>query len=329
MTFKVCSFSSDVTLKWDPLVEQSNGGTLFHRHDFLAYHGDRFQKNEHHLVIYKGQTLCGVMPMAIFEEEGRRVAKSPYGGSYGGPVFPFTLNYANSHEIISDLLNLLSQLNVTEFRMTMPIAPCFRCYSETFYLVLLERGFKCVNQDISSVVYLGNDKPILENLTSRVRNMVRKARKENVEINRQASILEFWQVLEKTFEKHGNKPTHTLTEFEWLHEHFPERVYVDVAYFKGKAVAGIGYFVINDRVNSSFYLCQDPEKQHTQALSLLIYDALEKAQQNGFSWFDFGTSSVNMHGRANVFLFKEGFGSIGVFRNTYTWYNVDNARVKS
>ena len=59
---------------WNKMVEESNGGTLFHKLDFLAYHGDRFSKNEHHLVFYNNETPYGIMPLAIFDEDGEKIS---------------------------------------------------------------------------------------------------------------------------------------------------------------------------------------------------------------------------------------------------------------
>ena len=319
MHFTVERYRTDQLETWNAFVCSSNEGTLFHRLDFLAYHGERFREAEHHLVIYKGESIHGVMPMAVFEEDEELAAKSPYGGSYGGPVFSKPQNYQDSHEIIVGILEYLVSQQVSKLTLSLPISVYYQQYSETFRLALIEEGFQCVNRDISSAVCLDTDNPVSEKMTSRARNMARKARKMGVEVVRRAPITDFWRVMEKTFAKHGTNPTHTLAELQWLHAHLPKRIYVDVAYLEGAPVAGVGYFVINDRVNSSFYLCQDPQKQRTQALSLLIYEALEQALQEGFCWFDFGTSSVNMKGRPNIFRFKESFGAIGVFRETYEW----------
>jgi len=309
---------------WNRFVEHSNEGTIFHRLDFLRYHGERFSQFEHHLAWYKGQTIFGIMPMAIFDKEDGRVACSPYGASYGGPVFQKPLNYADSHQVVSSLLNYLTELEVTTCTLTLPIPCCYAKYSETFRLVLLEHGFRCTNRDISSVVCLSGDKPISEEMRPHARRMARKARKAGIVPVHRGKVADFWVVLEKTFKKHGVKPTHTLEEFRWLCGHLPERVYVDVAYLDEVPVAGIGFFVINKRVNSSFYLCQDPKFQTVQALSLLIYEALVRCQQGGFDWFDFGTSSIRMQGRGNLFRFKESFGAVGLFRETYVWHFADS-----
>lgn len=62
---------------WDAFVERSNEGTIFHRLDFLAYHGDRFLDSVHHLVVRKSSEWFAVVPLAILVEDGRRVARSP------------------------------------------------------------------------------------------------------------------------------------------------------------------------------------------------------------------------------------------------------------
>ncbi len=303
---------------WNKLVEDGNEGTIFHRLDFLSYHGERFKNQEHFLVFYNKETPYGIMPLAIFDEDGKKIAKSPYGASYGGPVFKEVLNYSESKEVVSALVEYLRLHGVDVCRLTLPIFPCYKKFSETFFLALLESGFKCVNRDISSVVHLALQDIVAE-MDKRARNMARKAAKFNVKTVRRANLDDFWNVLVKTFNKLDKSPTHSYEEFKWLNERMPDKIYVDVAYLDETPVAGIGHFVINESVDSSFYLCQDPEAQHMQALSLLIYEALLESQRQGFAWFDFGTSSVNQSGRENLFHFKESFGAVGLFRETYVW----------
>jgi len=304
---------------WDQFVRIANEGTLFHRLDFLSYHQNKFARHEHHIVWRKGQSLFGVMPMAIFEEGGTRFARSPYGASYGGPVFQEPLDYSESTEVVRSLLEFLGGLDVTVCTMTLPISCCYGRYSDTFRFALLENGFLCVNRDISNAVSLLASTPGDAVITKRARGGARKAEKSGIRTAHRANIADFQAVLEKTFAKHRVKPAHTAGEFAWLAEHLYEDIYVDVAYKDDLPVAGIGFFEINKRVNSSFYLCQDPEHQESQGLSLLIRNALRRCQEGGFAWFDFGTSSAEMNARSNLFFFKESFGSIGLFRETYRW----------
>jgi lipid II:glycine glycyltransferase (peptidoglycan interpeptide bridge formation enzyme) len=156
--------------------------------------------------------------------------------------------------------------------------------------------------------------------------MVRKAERAGIEVRHRSSIADFWRVLEMTFAKHVTRPTHTREEFEWLSQTLPESVYPDVAYLDDRPVAGVGYIATNPRVNASFYFCQDPEFQSLQGLSLLVYQGLERSTLEGYEWFDFGTSSMDMHGRENIFRFKESFAAVGLFRETFAWHRTTRER---
>jgi hypothetical protein len=308
--------------RWDHFVHQANEGTLFHLLSFLEYHQNKFAENEHHLAIHKGEALYGVIPMGIFTEGRQRIAKSPYGASYGGPVFLKALNYSDSMETVLIIIEYLQKENITSLTMTLPIAPAYRVYSDTFRLALYQKGFVNINRDISSVVSLDRKNGLFQMLDRRLGNIARKARKARkagIESVSHACFKDFWKVLEATSAKHQARPTHSKEELEWIHQRLPEWVYFDVAYYRERPIAGIALFVINDLVTSSFYLAQNPEFQQFQGLSLLIYEALLHCQAKGFKWFDFGTSSFNMKGREAIFRFKESFGAVGFFRDTYSW----------
>jgi hypothetical protein len=303
--------------RWENIYNKADGATIFHNPHFLAYHKDRFA--EHHLGIYKGETLLGILPLAISDNNGERIAKSPYGASYGGFIFSKNIEYTDAKEIAKTFIKYLSnELKVNKAVITPPLSVYYTNHNDTFLFVLMEQGFKITNADIDSVVLLVSDDIEQNCFTSRTRNMVRKAEKLNIDIKFNASVEDFWKVMEITFKKHGTNSTHTFEEWKHLSDNLPDYVWCDIAYYNNKPIAGIGHFKINNSVDSSFYLCRDIEHQETQALSLLIYKSILNSQKQGYKWFDFGTSSVNMIGRENIFKFKESFGAIGIFRNTYT-----------
>lgn len=319
MKLSLRRLSNAEATQWDSLVERSNEGTLFHRLDFLRYHGDRFQDQEHHLVFVNGEALCGVLPLAIMNKGSVLAAQSPYGGSVGGPVFDRVLSYRDSMASVNLLTEYLNSIGVASCSFTLPIRCSHLQYSDTFRLALLEHGFKCVNRDISSVIELPIDSDIEGRFDSRARNMARKAERSGIQVAARASLDAFWEVLVSTYRKLGETPTHTLEQLKWLAEHHRDRIYADVAFSEGTPVAGVGYFVLNQRTTSTFYIAQDPAYQHLQAISLLLSKGLRDAQSAGFRWCDLGTSSAAEKGRANLFLFKESFGAIGEFRETFRW----------
>ena len=314
--FTIKQYDSQLNIEWDKFIKKSNNGTLFHRLDFLHYHGNRFSNNENHLLIYKGDTLHGVMPLAVFNDNGLLVAKSPYGASFGGPVFLKSLKYRESKEIVNEFIGAFLDFGFDKVIITMPLSIYHKDISSTFEFAMLEAGFKCIVRDISSVVSLSRGN-LPDHFESRIRNKIKKANKLNVDIIKKADIKDFFLPFEKTFHKHDVDPTHTHDELIWLTSTLPDDIWVDVAYLAGEPVAGICYFRVTETVLSSFYLCQDPDRQSSQALTFLVSEALSDAYNQGFYYFDFGTSSFNMQARPNIFSFKEGFGSCGIFRETW------------
>ena len=63
--YKIIKYDVKYFDKWNKFVENSNNGTIFHRLDFLNYHGNKFKKNEHHLIILKGDTIFGVINLPL------------------------------------------------------------------------------------------------------------------------------------------------------------------------------------------------------------------------------------------------------------------------
>lgn len=206
---------------------------------------------------------------------------------------------------------------VSEIVMTLPPLFYFRDICETFAFCLLEHGFRVVNQDILHYLDLQQAGDLDAIMTSRARNMVKKARQYDLQLKSKAAIEDFWLLLTKHYQSLGKQPTHSQEEFEYLNKKFPDRVYTDIVYLKDQPIAGMGIVKANDRVVMSFYLATDPDFHHTQAQSLCIYEILDRFKRQGVRFFDFGTSSAGMKANPNLFLFKESFGARGFLKTTY------------
>ncbi len=300
--------------RWDAFVAAGHGGTLFHTLRFLAYHGDRFAARERHLELRKGGALLGVLPLAVDGD----AARSPYGASYGGPVFAAPPGYAESVAAARAIVDAVRGLGARSLTMTLPVGPCHAVPCDTFRHALVECGFALANRDVSSVVPLGPD--VDAGMRPRARNAARKAERLGVRLRRDVEPGEFWPVLEGTMDRHGAQATHTLDQWRALVALCPGEVRTHVALAPdGEPVAGIALLRATERVDSSFYLAQTARGRQAQALSLLVAETLRDAARAGDAWFDFGTTTHMQVARPQLFLFKEGFGALGVFRETYRW----------
>jgi GNAT acetyltransferase-like protein len=305
--------------RWDEHIERSVNGTLFHLRRFLAYHGELFRGSERFLLVLDGDTVIAQIPVAIVDDQTGRRLRSPYGASYGGFAFQRYPTFTQARRVVEAFLAWSEDEKVTQVTITPPMAACSALPLDVVHFALLDGGFRSVNRDVSSVVPLDRDVAVEAAVASRTRQNARKALRRGVTIDPRGAIEDFWSVMDATFERHGTPPTHTLEEFRRLADAFPDRVYVDVGYYDGQPVAGVGYFVTNRLVNSSFYLCQRPDQRQLNGLTLCILRGLERAQGDGYRWFDLGTSTVRMQPRESVFRFKEQFASVGQFRETFEW----------
>lgn len=312
---QIIKASDNFLKKWDDLISQSINGTIFHKRTFLSYHGDKFKDKEKYLVVLDGTNPLAQISLSI---DGK-VAKSPYGASYGGFVFQKLLSYHEGKEVVECLIRYLKKERIRQFRIIMPPAYCSKYSLDTFYFNLMENGFKSINRDIENVVCFSQE-PIEQQAATRGRRMAKKALSKKIQIQTKTnSLKDFYQIMEKTFKKHGQNPTHSKEELNTLIKLLPGKIYFDIAYKDDMPIAGIGFFEVNQRVNSSFYLCQDPAFQNYQGQSLLILEALKRTQKEGFLFFNFGTSSINMVAKENIFTFKENFSKTGFFRETFEW----------
>jgi hypothetical protein len=305
--------------RWDESIERSVNGTLFHLRQFLAYHGDRFRESERFLLILDGDRLIAQIPVAILEEDDGRHLRTPYGASYGGFAFQRYPTFTQARRIVEAFLTWGETEGVTCMTITPPLAACSLLPLDVVHFALLAAGFRSVNRDISSGAALDSDRPVTEEVSSRARQNARKAQRAGVVVEHMAALPQLWSVLEANFERHNTSPTHTQDELTRLVELLPSRVFVDVAYHDGVPVAGVVYFIINRSVINSFYICQLPDRRELNGLTLCLLEGLERAQRDGYRWFDFGTSTVGMRPRENVFRFKEGFSAVGQFRETFQW----------
>ncbi len=308
---------------WRGVLEQSPQATLFHYREFLAYHGDRFRRSERSLVFRDADADCvGVMPLALAEPDasGVVVARSPFGGSVGGPVFRRRLRYEQCTVAVGAMLQAVQRCGAGALHLTLP-PPCWSAdgvTDDTFLLALLETGFATTGRDLHSVVRLS---PQVAQFTSgsRAGRRIRQAEKAGVTVEAGSALAPFLTVLDATFAKHGTSPTHSAAELCYLLDALPATITAHVAYVDGTPAAGIVEFDVSRSVRQSFYLAQVPELARSQALSMLIAHRLEAATRAGFAWYDFGTSSVDQRARPGVLEFKESFGAIGQFRQRLVW----------
>jgi hypothetical protein len=300
---------------WDDFVDQANNGTLFHRLSYLAYHGEAFEKDSHHLAWIQGGAIRAVMPLAILDEDGVRVARSPYGASYGGIVVPLELSLNHAQELVESLLDSLRGQGVHKLIVVPPPSLNFARPHDYLNFWMIKHGATCPSAELTSYIEI-NEEP-LDTFTYSAVKAVRKAKANEVSIEESRDIEAFYEILAANRQKFGATPTHSLEDIQWLLHRLPEHIKLFMAYKDRTPIAGSLVFRVNRHVILDFYWAHRDEYQELRPVNLLVYEITRWAHRNGFHIFDFGTQTINMVPQEGSTRFKETFGAVGVFRKTY------------
>jgi hypothetical protein len=302
---------------WDSIVAGAPEATVFHDRHFLAYHGDRYHATARWVVFRRSGSVIGIMPMAVGVEDGERVARSPYGGSVGGPVIAQAGSWRLHQELAVALVAYLQSASVDRLLLTRAPLAWHPSLDERISLALMAGGFRPLRRELHSLINLRGPKPW--GVSARVNRSLTRAQRAGIRLQHAAPLEPFFETLRATFAKHGTVPTHTREELEWLCTHRPKHVGVHVAWHGERPVAGVAEFQVTPSVRQAFYLTQDPAQRHLQGLSWLLHERIERALADGQSWYDLGTSTNHQQPRPSVLEFKESFGAVGQWRETFEW----------
>lgn len=305
---------------WDDFVDDSNNGTIFHKQKFLSYHKDKFKVNEHSLLFYQGKKLISVLPLAIFESEGKKVAKSPYGASFGGFVYN-KVTYSNVSKIIRTFKEYAIENNFAQIIITLPPLIYHKKFETYQDFCLLKENFKLTNRDLTNIISLQNFKPenIFKEYRSSCVSEVQKAVKSGINFVEEGNVIKpFHDILCETLNAHSARPTHDYEELCLLKNLFPEKIIQFSAYLKDEITGGALGIIANKSVLLYFYVCVKKEYLRFGINNLLYHNCISWAAKKGFKFFDTGTSSMNMVPKEGLLFFKENFGGTAIFRDTYT-----------
>lgn len=302
--------------EWDTFVQKSNNGTLFHRHAFLNYHGSRFADNVHHLRFEKKGNLIGILPLGLFDEDGR-VAKSPIGASFGGLVCHADCSLNDMEAMVDGLQAYLKNQNVKRLRVVQ--APSIYYHSPEDYLdfFLLKNGARAGSSDLTSYIRT-MDNPV-DGFLARARRDTLKTLDSNLEFSESDNVEEFYHILIENMRKFDGTPTHSQEEVAWLREHLPDDVKIYVVRQDGRAIAGTLLFKANTKTWLVFYWaqCQDATQLHPK--NFLVVKLSQLARSEGVDYIDFGPQTLQMEPFRGVTMFKESLGGRGLLRRTYQW----------
>lgn len=296
---------------WNRYVAKARNATFLFYREYMDYHSDRF--HDHSLLFYVGNHLHSVMPA----HEVGELFCSHRGLTYGGLLMDVDVTTA-------DVLVLFEQLNEylreQGFRKVL-----YRSIPWVYHRLPAEEDlyamfWKCkarLQQRMSGTVIF-----VDEHLRWRKdhRRRLKQAQTAGVRVERDASLAEFWPILNDNLQrKFQAQSVHTLEEIQLLKSRFPDQIIQYNAYLDNQIVGGITFYLMGHVLHGQYSGTNDVGKQ--AGAMEAIYDQVLQRDYPHIRYLDFGTS--NEQGglvlNEGLIAHKEGYGGRTVCYDTYEW----------
>ena len=282
--------------EWFGFVNENKDSTIFHTVGWKNIIQKTFGYKPHYLISKKSDSINGVFPMFqvnsfIF---GKRFVSLPFAFS-GDPL------YDNENTLI-ELLETAKERSAgskyLEIR-TKKLLP--KNIIEQFNL----------NETLEtylSILELKNRETVWNELSSKYRNNIRKARKNGLkikELTNPRDLKTFYKLKVELSAKKYGIPCEPLYFYKNLWEEFSSENKIKIFFveFENKIIAGVVLLMHKD-VIYDFSSTADTNYLNLKPYYLLIWEAIKYGCENNYKYFNFGTS---MH--KGLLDFKEGWGA--------------------
>lgn len=309
--FEVKRYTPEDKSIWDKYVDKARNATfLFHR-DYMDYHADRFR--DHSLLFYKNSKLYALLPAHQIDN----TLYSHFGLTYGGLIMDINVTIVDTCDLFDALNDYLRSIGIVKV-MYRPVPWIYHLHpsEEDLYAIF----WRCKAQ--LSVRNIGTTIFVNQHLRWRKDHLRRlqKAHEAGVTVECNASIDEFWRILEDNLRKRFNsKPVHSLAEIKMLKERFPDNIIQYNAYKDRQIIGGLTVYLSQQVVHGQYSATNDAGKEYGAMEA--IYEQLMYKDYPNVPYLDFGSSTENNSSVINAGLIahKEGYGGRGVCYDTYEW----------
>jgi len=285
--------------------------SLFSSPEFLSYRDPNPLTylewwNQHSSVAH---SPCWIKPTP----NGKTSIVIPGGASFGGPVSQRRLRVADYVEVLSALIGYARSNGHVQIEWTPPMPHHGIGWDEEAEFSALKLGFSVEIVGLESVTLL----PAV--YESKFNNLLRKCRRQGIDYKGEIELDDFYPTLVEVYSRHKTCPTHSKEELALLKMRFPKDIRFVGASKGGELAATACVFRVSPVSDLVFYLCTVDKYKKDNPMMLLIFEDMQRANLNGCTFYNFGTSSIGLQVRENVLNFKQQFGAHGFMRRRYLW----------
>ena len=303
--------------QWDAFVGDSKNGTFLFRRGYMDYHSDRF--TDHSLLFFDERNCLIALLPGNEVNDGIKEYHSHQGLTYGG----FILNPKNKAEevlmLFDETIKYLKDAGFAQWHYKQMPTIYHRCPSQEDEYALWRNSatIECCLLSVSVPLQQTFNAPKVEGCRKRGKN---KALENGYQVEETQDLELFWPIMvENLRQKYASAPIHTLQEMKLLQRRFPRQIRCFVVQKDGKPEAGAIVYLANEETVHLQYAHATEKGKKERTLDLLYLFLIEKFRDEGYHYFDFGTSNENHGQYLNTTLIanKEGFGARGIAYKTF------------
>ncbi len=308
-------------IEWKEFLR--NQYNLFFDYRFNSYN-NVFLKNIkwHHLKFIDSES--GKVQAVIIGCEkiinGSRTYISSEGVSFGGFLWKKKIHLISYLEIIKSFKKYLEE---NKFALCVIKNPPFiynKMANEETEYALVKSGFKVTNISVSNIINLDDFES--GKISETKKRSIKKSSKD-ISVKIIESVLSkdnfsvYYNILLENRELKNVSPTHSFEELLYLINNLKNEVVLFAAYIDETIVAVCVLFCINKEMILNFYLAGDDKFKQEGVSEFILFKSIEWAKENGYKYYDIGTSDTDGKLIEGLFAFKKKFLAHGFLRKTY------------
>ncbi len=306
---EIQAYTPELKKLWDDFVFEAKNSHFFFKRDYMEYHSDRFQ--DHSLLFFKNDRLIALFAANIQD----KVLYSHQGLSFGGFISSKKMTAQMMLDCFAALRDYAKENAIEKIiYKAIPYIYHREPASEDLYALFINEA-KLYRRDSSATIDMSSKLKFQE----RRRRMIKKAKAENISLQKSDDLAGFWQILKTNLKtKFDVNPVHSLEEIQLLQSRFPENIKLFTASKSDELLAGTLVYE-NPNVVHTQYLAASVTGKELGALDLLIDYLVNDYYDDKIRYFDFGISNEQGGKYLNQGLMeqKEGFGARVVCHDFY------------
>lgn len=314
----ILKYSEQDALRWDQFVEDSKNGTFLFLRNYMDYHKDRF--TDHSLIVENTKKhILALIPANETFIDHRKVFYSHQGLTYGGLILSPETKITEVLEIFNLMVKYLRNQGFSEWYYKQIPTIYHKFPSEEDTYALWKQNATLSSCLLSASIALKPDYQTINAEPERRRGK-NHALLQDYQVIESPELDLFWPIMERNLmNKYSTKPVHTKEEMYLLMSRFPQNIKCYLALKNKIPQAGAIIYIANQKTVHLQYCHATEQGKKDRVIDLLYIHLSELFQEQGYQYFDLGTSNEDGGHYLNQSLIanKQSFGARGIAYNTY------------